>query len=167
MVAHWAEVEDVMKTLMMKLKGVDDNGVDVHVTGNQESVPQTNEFTKVQKAIERTAPPGQIEIDIPAALGRIFNHYYTKQAENRRTHRALRRMTLYVLTDGIWDGTLDVDNLVDEKIASFIRKVAKVFEEDFSVRPCTIQFIQFGNDPKATQRLRRLDDDLPAMANIP
>ncbi|ELR10226.1 hypothetical protein VC83_08983 [Pseudogymnoascus destructans] len=50
-------------------------------------------------------------------------------------------------------------NGVDTMIIEFGNQVQKIFG-NLKHCPVSIEFIQFGHDPNATSRLRRLDDDL-------
>lgn len=56
-------------------------------------------------------------------------------------------------------GTQD-DTRVDDKIRSFVNKMTTEVYGDLGVRCCTIQFIHFGENQYARERLRRLDDEL-------
>ena len=80
-----------------------------------------------------------------------------------------RPKTILILTDGIWEGTNDSD--VDTLISAFISLYATrpvnghdrhsyTSDVPAKTRDLTFEFIRFGDDQVAIERLRRLDDDL-------
>jgi hypothetical protein len=157
---YWPEAEELMETLMMKVKYVDEDGVDFYVTDNTVSKLGTNDKAKVMKAMTEAAPgPTAMNTDMNAALGRIFQERLGKLESAKRYGQTPRKMTLVVLTDGTWKGTLG-EYQVDDKIVAFVKQTDAIFGK-LEERPCTIEFIQFGDDPQGRERLRRLDDDLP------
>lgn len=69
-----------------------------------------------------------------------------------------QRQTLFVLTDGLWEGSRDWES-AGKLIAKYIgdlRKKLGIQEK----RWFTIQFISYGQDAKALARLKWLDDNL-------
>lgn len=76
--------------------------------------------------------------------------------------------TMIVLTDGMWKG-LRYERAVDDLIIGTLNLLRAIHPDTAAngnvsiieaMRPLTIQFIRFGQDPHALERLRRLDDCL-------
>jgi len=93
--------------------------------------------------------------DMRETLGEIFEEYL----EKRQAGKA-KKLTLIVLTDGIWKGSVPPEG-VEEKIVEFLGKFETLKDRAFS-----IQFVRFGDDPDAIEKLRRLDDELPKRPGI-
>lgn len=162
MIDHWDECTKLADTLMMKVKDLDDDGIDVHFTGKQTTILGTEKRSKIGRAMKDAQPREEsLATDMTGALGDIFDDYYTGQIKQKRQPgwRRPRKLTIYVFTDGIWGGTQD-DTRVDDKIRSFVNKMTTEVYGDLGVRCCTIQFIHFGENQYARERLRRLDDEL-------
>ena len=49
---------------------------------------------------------------------------------------------------------------VNETIVAFARRLEETLGRPPKERPVSIEFVQFGRDPEATFRLKRLDDEL-------
>jgi hypothetical protein len=104
---------------------------------------------------------------IQPELERIIN-IYTRRMRSRRPPK---KQTIIILTDGVWSG-MSIETTVDVYIKTAFHMLRDLHRDlglldpgqdpnRLSViRPVTIQFIRFGNDPIGTERLRRLDDDL-------
>jgi len=161
----WEDVSFACLTLTMKLAGLDKDGLDLIFTGNQSWNVRNAEFKAAERfktALGRAKPKQlrhgvpAIETDMATTLGEIFDEYLKN---DRR-----KRMTLLVLTNGRWERNRD-DRLVEETIADFVKKLNK--EGRTEKRRFTIQFISFGSDPTAIERLRSLDDELEREYNIP
>jgi hypothetical protein len=94
-------------------------------------------------------PTDSAATDIRVPLGKIFEKYL-KNFENA--------MTIIVLTDGLWQGVKD-KNEVSDQIVTFVKTVRDL-TNNVVPRRVSIEFIQFGADPEATARLFDLDDHL-------
>ena len=66
---------------------------------------------------------------------------------------------MIILTDGLWQGMLN-EHAVDQKIIEFTQQLAKINGDSLRERTVSIEFVQFGNDAHATERLQCLDHDL-------
>src|SRR5690242_13458345 len=103
----WPEAEFLARTLMMMVRGVDDDGVDFYVTDNTVSKTATNDPGKIRKAMNEAEPnANSLDTDMNAALGRIFSDRLEKLRYEKRYGRKIKKMTLIVLTDGVWRGTI-------------------------------------------------------------
>ncbi|OBT67421.1 hypothetical protein VE03_03009 [Pseudogymnoascus sp. 23342-1-I1] len=157
---HWSHAKFLLKALLLKVAGQDEDGMDLTFTSGKTQVQDKKGESKFIKAMERpdAQPSLQIRTDMKQSLGEIFQKYL----DTRR--KGSKKLTLIVLTDGKWDGMED-KNGVDAKIITFAKQLNEI-AGSLEVRPVSIEFIQFGNDPDATSRLRRLDNHL-VYAGIP
>ncbi|OQV08585.1 hypothetical protein CLAIMM_12832 [Cladophialophora immunda] len=162
----WKVATYVLETLAMKLAPLDEDGLDLVFTIGHEmpfNAKGKNAFKEFRKQMDRAAPSpvrdssGEKRTNMAETLGRVFTNY-TNQTKSKR-------MTLLVLTDGRWRGTT-TGNTVEDKIATFVKNpfVHKYGLED---RWFSISFIQFGEDPDASKRLKWLDDELSEAYKIP
>ncbi|KFZ05322.1 hypothetical protein V501_08467 [Pseudogymnoascus sp. VKM F-4519 (FW-2642)] len=154
---YWANAKFLLETLILKAIGQDDNGMDLSFTFGNISVQNSNVVSKFTDAMDdqEARPRDHLHTDMKGSLGDIFYEYF--QVAKKRGSWS-KNLTLIVLTDGKWDGMED-KNGVDTMIIEFGNQVQKIFG-NLKHRPVSIEFIQFGYDPNATSRLRRLDDDL-------
>jgi hypothetical protein len=146
----------------MKAAGQDENGMDLSFTGGTVEVvnkKDKSDFTKAMRDGQAQPADGQ-HTDMRKALGDIFATYLedVKSAGRSPFKKKVKDLTLVVLTDGIWAGVRNKDD-VRQNIIQFVKKLGGVVEE-LRHRPMSIEFIQFGRDEDATNRLRLLDDDL-------
>jgi hypothetical protein len=158
----WFEASYLLETLLMKLEGLDKNGMDLSFTLGPVTVQNNKSIPDFMKAMKEARPPqGSMHAtDMRASLGNILDHYVN---EVERKHRSrgtdpAKDLTILVLTDGIWEGTTEKQE-VNKTIVKFLKRL-KAIKGDLSHRPASIEFIQFGNDDDATFRLRQLDDNL-------
>ncbi|KAL5315922.1 hypothetical protein ACEPPN_016796 [Leptodophora sp. 'Broadleaf-Isolate-01'] len=151
MLQHWDEATNLLGVLVEKAAGQDPNGPDLHFTlGNYNLKQQRNTAAFTNAMRHRSAiPTASAATDIRVPLGNLFEKYLedTKKA-----------MTIIVLTDGLWEGVKNKDE-VSEQIVAFVKKV-KDLPNNVVPRRVSIQFIQFGVDEAATARLIHLDDHL-------
>lgn len=160
MIDHWDECTRLADTVMMKVRDLDDDGMDVYFTGKQTTILRTGKRSKISKAMKESQPKEEsLATDMTGALGDIFDEYYAEQKKRKREGKRPRKLTIYVFTDGIWGGTQQ-DTRVDDKIRSFVNKMINDVYGDLGLRRCTIQFIHFGDNQYARERLQRLDDEL-------
>ncbi|KAI1081682.1 hypothetical protein F5B20DRAFT_52386 [Whalleya microplaca] len=158
MSSFWKIMTIVLDTLVSKIDRLDKNGLDIEFTiGNEhnaDSVSGKQVMSKFKDAKEdaltRLHP---FETDMEKTLTHIFDQYLSNP---------VRRMTLIVLTDGVWRGTLSSE-VVEKAIADFLKK--KALNEKLEKRWFTIQFISFGD--AGLQILERLDDEMEKTYSIP
>jgi hypothetical protein len=163
----WDVATYVLETLAMKLAGLDKDGLDlVFTTGqdwNIDNARGSGAPMKFRRAMERASPivPDKpdlkLKTDMCETLGQVFQEYLTAHQK--------KKMTLLVLTDGIWEGSVR-DKAVEKKIATFVEELVKRHGamED---RRFSIEFIRFGDDANAISRLTGLDDGLEEEFRIP
>jgi hypothetical protein len=154
----WFQATFLLETLVMKAKGQDENGMDLYFTIGKSRVNNSNDKSAFIKAMEKERPEPGMHTDIRIRLGKIFEDYIREATKGTRVNTKVRNLTLIILTDGIWSGTGDKDE-VRRNIIRFVKDLTKLVGEHRN-RPVSIEFIQFGDDLDATHRLRSLDDDL-------
>jgi hypothetical protein len=163
MTEHWEYVKWSLVALAEKVVAFDDDGVDLvftfanNVLGCKKVKNPRGKFERAMisaRELIPTDPDKPLATDMAKTLGEVFHEY--------RKERNQKRMTLIILTDGGWEGSLQ-PNEVEKKIALFIgdSKRANVFED----RHFTIQFVSFGD--RATDRLDALDNDMEKEYRIP
>ncbi|KFY38314.1 hypothetical protein V494_04413 [Pseudogymnoascus sp. VKM F-4513 (FW-928)] len=158
---YWYNARYLLKTLLLKATGQDENGMDLSFTSGNVSVRGSNDLAKFMKAMDDSKPQPRLHIhtDMRRSLGDIFHKYY-----QGATRRDAKNLTVIVFTDGMWDGMEDKDE-VGNLIIAFAKKLQKTVG-DLKARPVSIEFVQFGKALEAANRLRRLDDDL-VVSGIP
>lgn len=92
-----------------------------------------------------------------AVLGRVFDDYLKTGQK--------KCITLLILTDGLWLGSVRED-VVEKKIAEFVKALNAHKTRAHEPRRFSIEFIRFGDDPNAVERLKRLDDSMEDMFGI-
>ena len=159
----WEEATYVLKTLVMKAKGQDENGMDLAFTSGLVKVDGEKNASAFKEAMkkDRARPMANIHTDMKKSLGDVLDAYHTELKRKRerpsKKETEVKDLTLIVLTDGVWAGMYNKEE-VSELIVKFLKSL-RVTIGDIR-NPVSIEFIQFGDDEDATNRLRRLDNDL-------
>lgn len=162
MADYWDEAIYLLETLVMKAKGQDENGMDLAFTNGQVYLKNSSKVAKFREKMEdQGAKPGGngIHTNLKKSLGDLLNKYIQDMRISIR-RGDMRKLTILVLTDGIWAGMTDKHD-VDKMIVEFATELKRVQGTSLQDRQVSIEFIQFGFDPEASYRLRRLDDELP------
>lgn len=166
MYPFWDVTSFILTTLAMKLSGLDKDGLNLRFTIRMEHVNNAKKARapgKFEDAMSRAKPQESeiVKTNMAESLGRVLEEYL--QA------RKGKRMTLIVLTDGVWPGSMR-EKSVERKIADFLKVLSQRHlsqrHQALEDRQYTIQFIRFGEDPRAIQRLNFLDNDFPQEYNI-
>ena len=160
---NWYEATQLLTVLVKKAAGLDPDGMDLRfTTGNitLDGKDSASKFVKLMDAARpKTLSKERARTDLRRSLGNILHGYLRKVRENeRRPVTLLKDTVLLVLTDGIWAGMENKEG-VAEQIKTFSKEL-KNLHYDLKLRPFSVEFIQFGNNDDATQRLRYLDDYL-------
>ena len=157
---NWFEATELLDVLVKKAKGLDNNGMDLKFTTGNITLDGENSASKFRKRMDAARPKMGLKerarTDLRSSMGSILHEYI-----NRLKHNPLAKVkdvVLLILTDGIWAG-MENKNAVGEQIKKFLIEL-KALNYDLKLRPFGVEFIQFGNDDAATQRLRYLDDYL-------
>jgi hypothetical protein len=128
-----------------------------------------------RKAMTEKGPQSGMwtETDIIAPIRSIFDQFmktHTDQKQSKTTRKwgkkiqnGPKALTLLILTNGTWAAMKDPD-----AINSYIEELLKTLSAQGIIKSDTegfdrfvsIEFIQFGDDPTVTERLRALDDGM-------
>lgn len=108
--------------------------------------------TKFRSSMQRACHgiDGRFKTNMTETLQKVFDKYWRNIS---------KRMTLIILTDGLWEGCAQ-ENDVQNLIAGFITKL-KARLNKTEKRWFSIQFVYFGENKNAIQRLQDLDDNMP------
>jgi hypothetical protein len=150
----WPDATQTIKALVSKARGIDLDGMDLSFTNGTVNLSHSDDVKEFLKKMDKAKPREDVSTDIKISLGRIFDEWLKK---HNRQHQ-VKDMTLIVLTDGCWGGTVDRTS-VDKKIIDFTKE-AKIKCGISRERPFSIQFVSFGRTPLAIEHLERLDDEL-------
>ncbi len=154
MYRSWYVATFVLVTLAWKLSGLDDDGLDVVFTvGTESNIKDAkggHVLERFENAMKAACPEQGSKTDMKHTLGQAFDEYIQTPQKKRK------RMTLIVLTDGIWEDSVK-ENGVEMKIAEFLSRQRTV-DPGFEDRRFSIQFIRFGDHPRARARLEALDN---------
>ena len=164
----WYEATYLLETLVMKARGQDENGIDLSFTGGPVQVENKKQESEFKKAMKKpqAMPKDGVRPDIRKQLGNIFAKYL-QDLDRRRVNPYMsepRNLTLIIFTDGIWAGVPHKGD-IDSQIVSFVRDLQNKIG-NLKHRPVGLEFVQFGDDARATERLRQLDNNLKSN-NIP
>ena len=159
---HWASARFLLKTLVLKATGQDDNGLDLGFTCTQNRlVNQKSSSNKWDKIMISERPSQGAHTNMNILLGEIFTGYLesVREASQQQQAKNHRNLTLIILTDGLWTGMGGNHSALNDLIVNFVKQVTSYLGE-FKSRPVSFQFIQFGSDADASYRLRQLDSGM-------
>lgn len=160
---HWTRLQKVFDTVAYIVKEVDPDGFDVWFTGPGKPLRNCKKTTAPLQSIKTRRPQGTT--DINDRLSQIFDDHIEALRKPHKTgllgklSKGVKPLSLYVLTNGIWERNCDPSNLVENFVAQLeeLRKVkGKV----------GIQFISFGDDPVGLERMELLDSGLNVKLDI-
>ena len=159
MTQHWFEATYLLETLVQKAVGQDPDGMDLSFTFGSITVEGKKRAPDFVAAMKKAHPQKGAHTNMKTSLGYAFDEYFKKvEAKQKYSTGQVNSMTLIVLTDGIWGGMRN-RNDVDQGVVVFLRELERRFK-DFRDRPFSIEFIQFGRNAAATHKLRLLDSHL-------
>lgn len=165
MIQYWPEVDELLHSLAYVVKKFSHNGLELRYTHVDEKVHSSNS-TDLVHSVRKHKPPyatgNDIRYtDIETSLGRFLDDYrdrieeYANGRISRYFYHEVKRVNVYVLTDGRWQPESDAS--IEE---SLHRLVSTLKRHGKNPKQIGIQFIQFGDDPDARKCLERLDSGL-------
>ncbi len=138
----------------------DPDGLDLYLTTESSKLRPKTPEKFLQYLRER---PANGFPDFRQRFAKIIEKYQSKFGKsnyrkklmhpNSTPSRNPRPLSLYVLTDGVWDPRCTL-------ITEIQNLVALLQEHKLPNKYVGIQFIRFGNDPEGKKRLRKLDAEL-------
>ena len=137
----------------------DDNGIDIYFLNSKHNQTQVTSDALVRQTLERVTPQGGTPLG--HKLQRHLQGYIDKFMEQGGRHNQnTKELNLIVIADG----------KPDEKYANIKRTVVRAAkdldEERASDTQIAIQFCLIGDDQKAAEFYKTLDDDIEAEQNL-
>ncbi|KAF2438416.1 hypothetical protein P171DRAFT_160681 [Karstenula rhodostoma CBS 690.94] len=182
---YWAEATYLLEALVLMAKKSDKDGMDLYFTVPESRKTKERIFEAVlegkkdekqfrQAMVDKAPQQGMwTKTDIIAPLRTIFDEFLgapsdQKQSKSKmkwakKTQDGPKALTLLILTDGTWEGMKDPDainNYIEELLKNLTDQGMIKSHTDGFNRFASIEFIQFGDDPTVTERLRALDDGM-------
>lgn len=144
---HKNEVARMVDLFAYSLKGFDEDGVELYLSVAKKNFKEKNSKRLVDRF--HTNSSFRDHCNMAHCLRQIFKDYKDKVKRHSRGF-PLTPMNIYVLTDAVWQPKCEVKT----EIIAFVNFLA---EWKVDLRQVGIQFIRFGTDVGAMQRLRELD----------
>lgn len=170
---HWTEVEAVLTTLIMKLNGIDEDGIDILFTTGSIEIRNETKIRRVQAVLQKedVKPRPGVHTDMNVSLSNILSSYLKNLRRgpklwSKSAAQFDRGFTLIALTDGIWRGMRKTD-LISDTISKLTKSLHELQGHSLEQRLVSIEFIQFGDDQNARKRLEFLDNSLAQSENLP
>ena len=164
---YWDEATYLLETLVMKAKPFDKDGMDMFFTIGQASVKGKKDEKlfrdKMREQRPKKFPASSTDMTLP--IEQIFKNYFARwdnyQARiSKRKDATEPRLTLIILTDGMWTAMRYSDEVYRYMAEILLPELERRNILRFRQRPVSIEFVQFGNNDEATEKLRILDDDM-------
>ncbi|KAH8118411.1 hypothetical protein DFH11DRAFT_1502555 [Phellopilus nigrolimitatus] len=154
---RWAETREALASLADTAAKYDTDGIDAYFLNANRSAQNMRSATSVKRQFDSVQPQG-ISL-IAQKLEELLHEYLSeldaaKQDINRGDLRALQRVkpvNYIIITDGV---------PTDDPETVIVQAARRLDNGNFPVSQVGIQFVQVGNDPRATEALRELDDEL-------
>jgi hypothetical protein len=151
---HWKSLIKVFEALTYILKDVDPNGLDLSFTICRETLKKTEKTKTLVNMVKSRSELLKGTTDMNLRLSEILDTYQTKLEKPKTFWRkSVLPMNLYILTDGIWEPNCDAAG----PIKNLVNKLNELHKGRVQVG---IQFIRFGNNAEAIDRLNILDSGL-------
>jgi hypothetical protein len=150
MLNHWSNVEDCAELLAQYTIPYDSNGVEVGFMSKEFGKDAFKDASNIRKLVHDNKPlstgnPSRIDKSLAAVL-----HKYSSRIDSKWKLSPKKRL-FFVLTDGLCLKHYDVKGPIGELVETMRqRRLAPGY--------AGIQFLQFGNDLDAQNKLAELDD---------
>lgn len=139
--SRWDAVKEYVLAVSRHCDTIDSDGIDVYLFNKSFSLYPNVNADKVKTLFETNSPMGGTDF-VP-----VLRDVFTRHFQNDKPS------TVIVFTDGE-----PSDGVAGQKaLAQLLIDTANKLESDNEIG---VSFIQIGRDPKATEFLRKLDDDL-------
>jgi hypothetical protein len=154
MAPHWKSLIKVFEALSYILKDVDPNGLDLSFTVSRDSLTKIKKTSQLLQMVKDRSKSLKGTTDMNLKLTAILEEYQAELEKPKSFFRkAILPRNLYILTDGIWEPNCDASG----PIKSLVNKLNQLGKGRVQVG---IQFISFGENSEAIQRLDNLDSGL-------
>ncbi|KAM7201206.1 hypothetical protein V8F20_004952 [Naviculisporaceae sp. PSN 640] len=161
--AHWKRAKLVLETLAMKVGPLDENGLDLlfprgdYGKENVKGFDIPTEFRKAMNEAKAEDDPELYQTPMAGFLNKLLSQYRTNMS---------KKLTIIILTTGEWEESKTPDD-VERVIAEHLRHMSAVLPNFDTERHCTFEFVSFGDNGQALQRLKDLDDEFSQKYNLP
>ena len=155
---QWDNVIDLFSVFAWHTKRLDSNGLEMYFTVS----PREETFKDTTSAVKRLKDMShRVPSTIDLSLDQILRKYQAdleRQKERKRKngflsrHKDVKPLSLYVFTDGAWEGC--------DAVAPVRAMIEKQKELKLPREQIGIQFIRFGDDPRGIEKLKYLDSGL-------
>lgn len=158
---YWDKLVPLFDVLAYIVKGSDPDGLELYFTSSDCKCKDKNTTALVVTTRGQCAPTSpQLETNIHTSLDSVLRDYLKKLNSHLQprhtfswTPRDVRKLSLYILTDGQWQPESDAE--------SPIRLLVETLDELRKPKDQVgIQFIQFGTESSGTAILNYLDSGL-------
>ncbi|KLO08520.1 hypothetical protein SCHPADRAFT_835231 [Schizopora paradoxa] len=152
---RWSETREALASLAVSAASYGLEGIDVHFLNSPKF--GTDLQAEVKQLFDNVSPRGITMI--ATKLENLLADYLLR-LEDARTAEVPTRVkpvNYIIITDG---------TSTDDPVPVIIRAARRLDEGSFPATQVGLQFIQIGSDPRATEALRRLDDDIHASAGV-
>ncbi|KAL8859794.1 MAG: hypothetical protein Q9178_003626 [Gyalolechia marmorata] len=160
------QVEAVLELLSALIQPYDPNGLDLYLTTESSKLRHKTPEKLLQYLRER---PANGIPDFRQRFAKIIENYQSKFGKSNYRKKLMhprstppknpRRLSLYVLTDGVWDPKCTL-------ITEIQNLVALLQEFKLPNKYIGIQFIRFGNNREGKKRLKKLDSQLGLQLDV-
>jgi hypothetical protein len=151
---HWKRVTRVFEALSYILKDVDPNGLDLSFTISADTLKKTKRTSKLVEMVKLRSKHLVGTTDMNLKLTEILVTYQTELEKPQGFFgKPILPRNLYILTDGVWEPNCDAA----APIKNLVNKLNKLDKGRVQVG---IQFISFGENTAALERLDILDSGL-------
>lgn len=160
---HWKRAKLVLETLAMKVGPLDENGLDLLFTIGQEYNRENIKGFDIPPVFRAAMDDAQAPEDEQSLYTPMAEALKSRLSEYRNDMS--KKLTIIVLTTGEWENGNTDD--VERGIAENFRKMSAMLADFYTERWCTIEFVSFGDNEQALQRLKDLDDTFSERYSIP
>ena len=154
---HRNELEEVLELLWAMVAKQDPDGAELYISTDMKALKPRTDARMLEELQSR---PAKDAPDMRHCFGQIIEKYQNRLGKrnikskvfhwNTTPARGPRKLSLYVLTDGIWQSKTDLRQVIRTLVEHLI-------EHKLTNKQVGIQFIQFGNNERGRKRLEELD----------
>ncbi len=157
MSTHRNEVKMVLELLWAMVARHDPDGAELYITTDMKALKPKTDYRMLQELDSR---PAKDAYDLRDCLAQIIEKYQNQFGRRNITSKLRhwkatpakdpRRLSLYVLTDAVWQAKTDLRQVIRMLVDHLI-------QHQLANKQIGIQFIRFGNDERGIKRFEKLD----------
>lgn len=166
------KVLEAVSAMAYMFKMLSPNGIDVLCTSTPDKKERCSTATKAVNFVKRSFSEGNsddcyIERSLEAILSSMAEGWASGPSSilgpftNYRASLRDRGVSIFILTDGLWEATPDGVCGADKPIQFMINQMKN---QGVGRTRVSLQFAKFGDHPVGAQRLEKLDDDISKTA---